>query len=342
MSTALRRKLLQSTLPIACFGLISGVAATSFAEEVIDPYAVRVEAPPPPAPPAVTTTTTTTQQTVTAAPVAPPPPAAPRTELPPPGYPAPGTFGYRAPVAGQPTAPVPNYQQGYYLYPQNGGPPVYYAPPPAYPVYTQQPLPSYPWPQQQAVRLRPAQKKWDGVRRFGMGLHGAFVALNQNFDGQKLYMGGAGFQMRLRSAGRFGFEIRQSFLKGEVWNGGFVRQSFPFTASFMFYLMPNQDKRVFNIYALGGVGAGMDFISLRNGPYGYQAEQTFLSWIVQAGAGLELRFKWFAIEADARVAGLFRDKNFGDAQYYNGVNTSAPVAAKTLAISGNAFISFWF
>ena len=143
-------------------------------------------------------------------------------------------------------------------------------------------------------------------------------------------------------AGRFGFEISQNFLKGQVWNGGFTRQSFPFTASFMFYLFPNQDTRHFNIYALAGVGAGMDFISLRNGPYGYPAEQTFLSWIVQAGAGAELRFKWFAIESDVRIAGLWRDKNFADGQYYRGVETSAPVAAKTLAISGNVFMSFWF
>ena len=331
MSTALRRSFLSSALPMAAFGLMSiGVAGFGRAEEVIDPYAVRVELPPPPA----TTTTTTTQQTVTA-----PAPQAPIVYPPPQAYPPPATFGYQPPQAGQPSSTPPNYQQGYHLYPQNGGPPVYYAPPPAYPVYG---VPSYPYYPAPLMHPRPPAKKWDGVRRFSLGLHGAFVALNQTFDNQRLYMGGAGFQLRLRSAGRFGFEVRQSFLKGQVWNGGFTRQSFPFTTSLMFYLFPNQDARHFNVYALAGVGAGMDFIELRNGPYGYPGNQVFLSWIAQTGLGAELRFKWFAIEADVRVAGLFRDKNFGDATYYSGVNSSAPVAAKTLAVSGNAFMSFWF
>lgn len=332
MSTALRRSILTSALPIAAFGLMSlGAVGTLRAEEVIDPYAVRVEAPPPPAPPATTTTTTTTtQQTVQAPTVYPPPPA----------YPPPGTFGYQQPAPGQPSSNPPNYQQGYQLYPQNGGPPVYYAPPPAYPRY--QPIPSYPYYPAPVVRPRPPEKKWDGVRRFSLGLHGTYMGLNQTLGGERLSLGGMGFQLRLRSAGRFGFEARQSFLRGSVWDGGFVRSSFPFTASFMFYLFPNQDSRHFNIYALAGVGAGMDFITLRNGPYGYPADQVFWSWIAQAGVGAELRFRWFAIEADVRAAGLFRDKNFGDGQYYTGVTSSAPVAARTLAVSGNVYLGFWF
>src|SRR5262249_20391718 len=146
------------------------------------------------------------------------------------------------------------------------------------------------------------------IRRFSLGVHGAVMGINQTVGTHDVVMGGAGIQMRVRSKGRFGLELKQSFLHTEYWNGNFQRTSYPFTFSLMCYLMPNQDKRHFNMYGLAGFGAMLDTIRVRD-ENNNLASQDFLEWMGHVGLGFELRFKWFAIEADARLVGLLRDSH---------------------------------
>ena len=92
------------------------------------------------------------------------------------------------------------------------------------------------------------------MRRFSLGAHASFLTLNQQIGGNNVTLGGAGFHMRIRSSGRFGFEMAQDFLHASYWNGAFQRDSFPFSMSLMFYIFPNTDAHHFNLYGLAGVG----------------------------------------------------------------------------------------
>jgi hypothetical protein len=264
-------------------------------------------------------------------------------------YPAPPSYGYQPPtsgpgyVDGQP----PAYQRGYYLYPTQGQPPVYYAPPcccqpcqtqPTYQYQYQYPVyPTYALRPPVIVRKKPVR---DGVRRFSLGVHGTAMWFNQNVGPDQVVLGGAGIQLRIRSKGRFGLELSQGFLGANLLNGNFQRQSFPFTFSLMFYIFPNQDTRHFNIYGLAGFGGMLDFVHLydENGAW---VEQDFLEFIGHVGAGAELRWKWFAIEADARFFGTVRDNSSTPAAYYNGV-AGGPIPATNYGVSANAYLSFWF
>src|SRR5262249_36049827 len=150
------------------------------------------------------------------------------------------------------------------LYPGPNQAPVYYAPPPA-PVYYR--------PRMSCAQLcaqQPAPHTWDGVRRFSLGVHGTVLGINQKVGRDDVVLGGGGFQLRLRSKGRFGFEARQSFLHAEYWNGGFERNSFPFALSLMFYIFPNTDARHFNLYGLAGVGVMPDTVKIRFAPGDYR------------------------------------------------------------------------
>ena len=66
-------------------------------------------------------------------------------------------------------------------------------------------------------------RRWDGARRFSFGAHVGFLTLNQQVGKDQVSLGGAGFQLRLRSAGRWGFEASQSFLHGSYWGGAWQR-----------------------------------------------------------------------------------------------------------------------
>ena len=257
-------------------------------------------------------------------------------------YPAPPAYGYQPPAAGPATIPPapPSYQQGYYLYPAPGQPPVYYAPPPvAYRCGTAccnccggcAP---------QTRLYRPVPRKWDGVRRFSLGAHVGFLTLNQQVGSNQVSLGGAGFQLRLRSAGHFGFEASQSFLHGSYWGGAFQRDSFPFSLSLMFYLFPNRDTNHFNLYGLAGVGLVADSVQLRD-ENRQQVTQDFSEVEVHAGVGAELRFKWFAIEADARYISLWRDSSSAPGSYYGNIQ-GAPVQSSSYGIQGNLYLSLWF
>ncbi len=254
-------------------------------------------------------------------------------------YPAPPAYGYQAPAAGPPAVPSPpSYQQGYYLYPSQGQAPVYYAPPPngGCCCCCQSVACGYRY---HLVR-RPPPKKWDGARRFSLGAHAGFLSLNQQVGSSGVTLGGAGFQLRLRSAGRWGFEASQSFLHGSYWSGAWQRDTFPFQLSLMFYVFPNKDAHHFNIYGLGGIGLVADSVSL-NDENRQQVQQDFTEFETHLGVGAELRFKWFAIEADARYLWLWRDNSSTPASYYGNL-PGGPVPSSSQGIQGNIYLSLWF
>lgn len=317
-----------------CWSLAVVIAALSagspaFAQQPIDPY---LAAPPD-------------------APVAPLPPPPPQIAVPQPidpysaypAYPAPPAYGYQAPDRGPMVVPSPpQYQQGYYLYAAPNQPPIYYAPPPA--IYRPscnigccgcQRACNY------SSCMPPRRvRRPDGVRRFSLGAHATFLSLNQQVGNNAVTLGGAGFQLRMRSAGRFGFEMSQDFLHASYWNGNWQRDSFPFSVSLMFYLFPNTDARHFNLYGLGGVGVMSDTLTLRN-EYNEQVGQNFTEFTAHAGVGAELRFRWFAIEADARYVGMWRDNSTAPAAFYGNVG-GAPVPTSSSGIQGSLYLSLWF
>jgi hypothetical protein len=247
---------------------------------------------------------------------------------PPPAYPPPppGSYGYQPPPQGYYQSsgscccnPCQQYQYYPYQYQY-----------PAYPTYALR-------PPVVVVKRKPVR---DGVRRFSLGVHGTAMWFNQTVGPDQVVLGGAGIQLRIRSKGRFGLELNQSFLGASLLNGNFQRQAFPFTFSLMFYIFPNQDTRHFNIYGLAGFGGMLDMVHLydENGRF---VEQDFLEFIGHVGAGAELRFKWFAIEADARLFGTVRDNTSTPAAYYNNVE-GGPIPSSNYGVSANAYVSFWF
>jgi hypothetical protein len=300
-------------------------AGVAHAHAPIDPYepgsdAVVAPIPAQPAPPA---------------PVVTPAPASPAPIDPYGSYPAPPAYGYQSPSQGPAqTASPPAYQQGYYLYSTTGQAPVYYAPPPL----SYRGCTTYcgccP-----CARLVP-RRKWDGVRRFSLGAHFGFLTLNQMVGNSQVTLGGAGFQLRLRSSGRFGFEASQSFLHASYWDGAWQRDTFPFSLSLMFYIFPNRDAHHFNLYGVAGGGLVADSVTLYD-ENRQLVTQEFTEFELHAGLGAELRFKWFAIEADARYINLWRDDSSTPASYYGDVK-GAPVQKSSYGIQGNAYISFWF
>ncbi|HXU68056.1 MAG TPA: hypothetical protein VN947_01945 [Polyangia bacterium] len=256
-------------------------------------------------------------------------------------YPAPPAYGYQAPAAGPPATPSPpSYQQGYYLYPSGGQAPVYYAPPAGRACCcccTQGTACGYRY---RLVHPAARKKAWDGARRFSLGAHVGFLTLNQQVGNDQVTLGGAGFQLRLRSAGRWGFEASQSFLHGSYWSGAWQRDSFPFAVSLMFYIFPNRDAHHFNLYALAGVGLVADSVTLNDENHA-QVTQDFTEVEVHAGLGAELRFKWFGIEADARYISLWRDDSSSPASYYGDIK-GGPVQSSSYGLQGNLYLSLWF
>ena len=69
--------------------------------------------------------------------------------------------------------------------------------------------------------------------------------------------------------------------------------------------------------------------------------QDFTEFELHVGVGAELRFKWFAIEADARVVGLWRDNSDTPASYYG--NRRAPRSRRrATACRATCTVSLWF
>jgi hypothetical protein len=267
-------------------------------------------------------------------------------------YPPPPAYGYQPPAAGPAVvSPAPpSYQRGYYLYPtgQTAAPPVYYAPSccqcdPCANRYQSTTLLnpyqySYQLPKPITLYRRPTPT--ERIRRFSLGVHGTVLGLANAVGRESMTLGGAGIQLRIRSKGRFGLEMAQSFLYGEALNGLIKRSTYPFTFSLMVYLFPNQDTRHFNLYGLAGIGAQLNEVRLHD-EFGTEQTQDFLEWEGHVGLGAELRWKWFAIAADVRALGLLRDDSSTPAAYYGNVQ-NAPVSDKGWGMSGNVHINLWF
>jgi hypothetical protein len=187
------------------------------------------------------------------------------------------------------------------------------------------------------VLVRPRRSD---VRRFSLGTHAGFLAMNQQVGKDQVTLGGAGFQMRLRSSGRWGFEAAQSFMHASYWDGAWQRDMFPFQLSLMFYLFPNRDAHHFNLYGVAGAGLVADSVTLYD-QNRRQVTQDFTEFELHAGVGAELRFRWFGIEADARYISLWRDNSDAPAAYYGDVK-GAPVPNQSYGIQGNVYLSIWF
>ncbi len=182
------------------------------------------------------------------------------------------------------------------------------------------------------------------VRRVSLGGHvTAFGMANQPLAGWGTLYGG-GINLTFRSRGRFGFELSQDFLRGNLRHGdaglALTRQSFPFEFTFRGYILPNSDRHHFNMYFGGGLGAMASRVEVPFGN-GESNTQNFLEWMIHADVGAELRFKWIALGLDGRVTGLVRDKFYGDAGYYRGVS-DGPVPASTWGVEGRGYLNFWF
>ena len=256
----------------------------------------------------------------------------------PPAYPPPAP----PPVVAPPTALTP---------PQLLPPPL--VPPP---VYGRGVYPQPPYYQQPRIRLncgqlcgnipRPipiASPLRERIRYLAIGAHVTALGMaHQPLAGWGTLYGG-GFHVTVRSRGRFGFEMAQDFLRGELRasDGGnsILRQTFPIDFTFRGYLLPNLDKHHFNMYFGAGFGAMASAVNV-GGPFG-ESTQSFLEWTIHADVGAELRFKWIALGLDGKVMGIARDKNFGDGAYYGDVSNGV-VPAKTWGLQGRGYLSAWF
>ncbi len=267
------------------------------------------------------------------------------------GYPPPPAYDYQPPSAGPgPSYAPPSYQRGYYLYPTGQQQyPVYYAPPAGgcccdpCAQYHQQPQVQYPYPYQYSYPPTTSlykPKPTERIRRFSLGVHGTVLGLNNAIGKNDMTLGGAGIQLRIRSKGRFGLELNQSFLGGDAFNGAVQRTTFPFQFSLMLYILPNNDDRHFNIYGLVGFGVQADTLKVRD-ENGNFASQDFIEGEGHVGLGAELRWKWFALAADVRALGFLRDNSSAPASYYVG-QTNAIVAERGWGMSGNVYVNLWF
>jgi hypothetical protein len=263
-----------------------------------------------------------------------------------------GTGAYPAPVTpatpSYPSTAPPVYQNGYWhngqfypTQPQPYTPPTVYTPPTYY--YSPAPLPRYTYSYYYGCGAGCVKKPVaprEKIRRFSIGVHGTALGINQQVGGKDVVLGGAGLQLRIRSKGRFGLELKQDFLGASFLDGQFERTSLPFTFSLMLYIFPNQETRHFNLYFLAGFGGMWDQVKLID-QNGRRVRQDFLEGIGQLGLGAELRWRWFAIAADARALGLIRDSSSPPGSYYGDID-GAPIPKKSWGIQGNVYVNLWF
>lgn len=319
------------------FGIWMAAGSVAQAQQPLDPYDIAPFAPPvyrvPPVyiPPVY---------------YAPPPPpivVAPAYPLPPPVYVIPRLARHQRVYVAPPMAVCPTC-----ACPVNCvAPPVYVASAPA-------PLPAAP------VVVQAAAKPLPKARFFSLGGRFVGMGINQQINDKTVLLWGGGVQARFRSRGRFALELSVDFMENSfkpsgkssttvlVGNGGapgfsagkVTRDSVPFSLSLMGYIFPNSDERHFNMYFFGGGGIVATAMTLSD-EWGGKAKQSFLEYEAHLGLGAELRFKWFALEANLRGIGLFRENSYGDAPYYRGVS-NGPVPKMSWGALGSVAASFWF
>ena len=72
-----------------------------------------------------------------------------------------------------------------------------------------------------------------------------------------------------------------------------------------------------------------------------RVKQDFTEFEAHLGVGAELRFKWLAIEAEARGVSLWRNDSEQPAAYYTDTN-GTPVPQSSQGIQGTLGAMFWF
>jgi hypothetical protein len=307
--------------------LLFGLAATAAAQEPMNPYD---------APPVV---------------VAPPAAVVPGTVLQP----------YGQPMAPAVPAPYGAPTPGYYYPPTGYAAPMYSYPPP--PVYYVRPV------------VKPRKLRCNGgwcqaqqapvgkARLFSIGARFSVLGIDQSINGHDVVMPGGGVQLRFRTRGRFGLELAADFLHGKFSADAtageakpasatpgtttpyfhiadVTRDSIPVTLSMLFYIFPNDDARIFNLYFLGGVGVVSTNMQLTD-ENGQSVKQGFTEWEGHLGIGAELRFRWLAIQADVRGIALSRDDSSAPASYYAGVS-GGPVPKSSTGGQGTLGATIWF
>jgi hypothetical protein len=274
-----------------------------------------------------------------------------------------------------PYYPPPAYyppQQGYAPYYNQG----YYPPPPGYYPYA----PYYPPPMRVPPPVRrhvvvkrqlacPGCVAQERARYFSIGVRFSVLGINQQIAGQDVTLMGVGLQARFRTSGRFGMEATLDFLHGQFGadpsastattyitdaNGmprptapvfgtpgpSATRDTIPFTLSALFYIFKNTDARIFNLYFLGGAGLYSTDMGLVD-ENGHKVTQGFTEYEAHLGVGAELRFHWFALDANVRGLGLWRDDSSAPASYYSNVE-GAPVPKNSWGYQGTLAATLWF
>jgi hypothetical protein len=272
-------------------------------------------------------------------------------------------------VVPTPAAPVAAPTPGYYYPPPGYAAPLYAYPPP--PVVYVRPMPR---------RVLRGPTCWGGscnpaerARFFSVGLRVAGMSIvDQQINGHNVFMGGAGLQLRFRTRGHFGIEASVDFLHGSYGAGDsatpvvqangaadtaggspvgagarpyfhvgdVTRDSIPVQISALVYIWNNTDARHFNIYLLGGLGVIDTKMGLTD-EWGNSVTQEFTEFEAHLGVGAELRFRWFALQADLRGLAITRDDSSAPASFYQGVD-GAPVMKNSYGVMGNIGAAIWF
>jgi hypothetical protein len=204
------------------------------------------------------------------------------------------------------------------------------------------------------------------------------LGVRQQINGRNVALKGWGAVLRLRGRNHLAFELSLDFLGGNfpagaqpVANGGggtaagpanpdgtttgrpgpsqdgpyfhvgdVGRQSRVISASLMAYLLRNTRSRIFNLYFLAGGGYISSTLALDN-QYGRRVRQNFGEYEGHVGVGMELKFRWFAIDANVRAIGMLRNNRGAPASYYAGVD-GAPVNPRSFGYQGTISGLLWF
>lgn len=179
-----------------------------------------------------------------------------------------------------------------------------------------------------------------GPGSFAIAPRFSLLATNQLIGEDRLVMMGGGLELRFRLAGRVAFQVSLDVLHASLGSdqAPFVRNALPIAGSVLFYAFRNVDPHRLNVYGI----AGMDVIgsTVKWTPVNGPVEQEFLELGGHLGAGLELRFKWFSLDADVRGLLLGRTRSGAGSLYVN--QDAGLVPAMSFGVQATASAMFWF
>lgn len=213
----------------------------------------------------------------------------------------------------------------------------------------------------------------------GLGVRYSALGVRQQINGRNVSLKGWGAVLRLRGRGHIAFEASLDFLNGNFpasgqaagGGGGATpppggvnpdgsttdrpgpsqdgpsfhigdvgRQSRVISASLVAYLLRNTRSRIFNLYFLAGGGYISSTLGLTN-QYGRRVRQNFGEYEGHVGVGAELKFRWFAIDANVRAIGMLRNNRSAPAAYYANVD-GAPINPRSFGYQGTISALLWF